>query len=82
MLIKIENYQIWRVIEIGDYAITSTNSNNEIVPKLTSDYEKEDFENLEINVLAVKLLHYDLGAYENNQIMGYKMLTQFGTCCK
>ena len=33
IFVKVENYQVWRVIEIGDYEVTKTNSNNEVVPK-------------------------------------------------
>ena len=33
IFIKAENYQVWRVIEIGDFEVTTTNSNNEIVLK-------------------------------------------------
>ena len=41
--IKAENYQVWRVIETGDFEVTTTNSNNEIIPKPITEYEKEDF---------------------------------------
>ena len=44
IFIKAENYQVWRVIEIGDFEITTTNSNNEIILKPITEYEKEGFQ--------------------------------------
>ena len=44
IFIKAENYQVWRVIEIGDFELTTTNFNNEIIPKPKTKYEKEDFQ--------------------------------------
>ena len=43
IFIKAENYQVWRVIEIGDFEVTTTSSNNETIPKPITEYEKEDF---------------------------------------
>ena len=43
IFINAENYQVWRVIEIGDFEVTTTNSNNEIIPKAIIEYEKQDF---------------------------------------
>ena len=43
IFIKAENYQLWRVIKIGDFEVTATNSNNEIIPKPITENEKEDF---------------------------------------
>ena len=70
IFIKAGNYQVWRVIEIGDFEENTTNSNNEIIPKPITEYEKEDFKKMEMNVLAIKLLHYGLGPNEHNRIMG------------
>ena len=61
IFIKAKNYQVWRVIEIRDFEITTTNSNNEIIPKPITEYEKEDFQKMEMNALAIKLLHRGLG---------------------
>ena len=44
IFIKAENYQVWRVIEIGDIEVITTNSNNEIIRKPITEYEKEDFQ--------------------------------------
>ena len=60
IFIKAENYQVWRVIEVGDFEVTSTNEKNEVVPKPISDYDKEDFEKMELNAMSVKLLHHGL----------------------
>ena len=68
-----ENYQVWRVIKIGDFEVTSTNSNNEIIPKPIIEFEKEDFQ---INALVIKLLHCGLGPNEHNRIMGCKSTKQ------
>ena len=43
IFIKAENYEVWRVIEIGDFEVTTTNSNNEIILKPITEFEKEDF---------------------------------------
>ena len=74
--IKAENYQVWRVIEIGDFEVTTTNSNNEIIPKPITEFEKEDFQKMEINALGIKLLHCGLGLNEHNRIMGCKSAKQ------
>ena len=66
IFIKAENYQVWRVIEIGDYEVTTTNSNNEIIPKPISEYKKKDFQKMKMNALAIKLHHYSLGSNEQN----------------
>ena len=49
IFIKAENYHVWRVIEIHDFQ----NSNNEIIPKPITEYEKEDFKKMEMNALAM-----------------------------
>ncbi|XP_021728379.1 uncharacterized protein LOC110695459 [Chenopodium quinoa] len=72
IFIKAENYQVWRVIETGDFEITATNDKNEVVPKLISDYDKEYYHKLELNALAIKYLHCGLGPQEHNRIMGCK----------
>lgn len=76
IFIKAENYQVWRVIEVGDYEVTKTNSNNEVVPKELSEYEKDDFEKMEINARAIKLLHCGIGPHEHNRVMGCKSAKQ------
>ena len=72
IFIKAENYQVWRDIEIGDFEVTTTNSNNEIIPKHITEFQKEYFQKMEINVLSIKLLHCGLGPNEHNHIMGCK----------
>ena len=54
IFIKAENYQVWRVIEIGDFEVTITNSNHEIAPKPKPYLKKEDFQKVEINAFAIK----------------------------
>ena len=66
IFIKAENYQVWRVIEIGDFQVTTTNSNNEIFPKPITEFEKEDFQKMKLNAYAIKLLHYGLGPNDHN----------------
>ena len=41
ILVKVENYQVWKVIEIGGFEVTTINSNNETIPKPITEYEKE-----------------------------------------
>ena len=41
IFIKAENYQVWRVIEMGDFEVTTTNSNNETVPKPIIELRKK-----------------------------------------
>ncbi|XP_021752647.1 uncharacterized protein LOC110715354 [Chenopodium quinoa] len=69
---KAENYQVWNVIEVGDFEVTKTNAQNEVIPKPMSEYQKEDFDKMEINAMAVKLLHYGLKPHEHNRVMGCK----------
>ena len=69
IFIKAENYQVWRVIESGDFEITSTNEKNKVAPKLIFDYDKEDYQKLELNSLAIKYLRCGLGPHEHNRIM-------------
>ncbi|XP_021767741.1 uncharacterized protein LOC110732131 [Chenopodium quinoa] len=57
IFIKAENYQVLRVIETGDFEITTTNDKHE---------------KLELNALAIKYLHCGLGLHEHNRIMGCK----------
>ena len=33
ILIKAENYQVWRVVEIGDFEVTKKNDKGELMPK-------------------------------------------------
>ena len=72
IFIKAKNYQVWRVIKIGDFEVTTTNSNNEIIPKPITEFEKEDFQKMEINALAIKLLYCGLVPNEHNRITGCK----------
>ncbi|XP_021759157.1 uncharacterized protein LOC110724067 [Chenopodium quinoa] len=76
IFIKAENYLVWRVIETGDFEITATNDKQEVVSKSISDYDKEDYQKLELNALAIKYLHYGLGPHEHNRIMGCKSSKQ------
>ena len=76
IFIKTENYQVWRVIEIGDFEVMTIKSNNETIPKPITEYEKEDFQKMEMNALAIKLLHCGLGPNEHNRIMGCKTAKQ------
>ena len=76
IFIKAENYQVWKVIEIGDFEVTTINSNNETIPKPITEYEKEDFQKMEMNALAIKLLHYGLGPNKHYRIMGCKTTKQ------
>ena len=69
IFIKVENYQIWRVIEIGDFEVTEKNEKGEIVPKPLSKYDKEGFDKMGMNNLANKILHCGLGPHEHNRIM-------------
>ncbi|XP_021732422.1 uncharacterized protein LOC110699235 [Chenopodium quinoa] len=61
IFIKAENYQVWRVIETGDFEITQTNDKHE---------------KLEMNALAIKYLHCGLGPHVHNRIMGCKSAKQ------
>ena len=71
--IKAENYQVWRVIEFGDFEATTTNDKNEVIAKPFSEYDKADFEKMEVNAMVVKLLHCGLRPHEHNGIMGCKL---------
>ena len=76
IFIKAENYQVWRVIEVGDFEVTKTNAENEVVPKPMSEFSKEDFDKYEMNAMAVKILHCGLGPHEHNRVMGCKNAKQ------
>ena len=76
IFIKAENYQVWRVIGIGDFEVTTINSNNETIPKPITEYEKEDFQKMEMNALAIKLLYCGHGPNKHNRIMGCKTAKQ------
>ena len=56
--------------------MTTINSNNKTIPKPITEYEKEDFQKMEMNALAIKLLHCGLGPNEHNRIMGCKTAKQ------
>ncbi|XP_021774596.1 uncharacterized protein LOC110738494 [Chenopodium quinoa] len=72
MFIQSENYQVWRAIEVGDYEVTKTNAENEVIPKPISEYDRNDFEKKEINATAKKLLVWGLGPDEHTRVMGCK----------
>ena len=76
IFIKAENYQVWRVIESGDFEVTKTNANKEVIPKPLAEFDKEDYEKYELNAQAVKILHCGLGPHEHNRIMGCKSAKQ------
>lgn len=72
IFIQAENYQVWRIIQVGDYEITKTNANNEVIPKPMDEYEKTDFEKLEMNATAKKFLIWGLGPDEHTRVKGCK----------
>ncbi|KMT03682.1 hypothetical protein BVRB_8g190190 [Beta vulgaris subsp. vulgaris] len=76
IFIKAENYQVWRVIEIGDFEVTEKNERGEDIPKPFSKFDKDDFDKMEMNNLAKKILHYGLGPHEHNRIIGCKSTKQ------
>ena len=76
IFIKAENYQVWRVIELGDFEVTTRDENGNTIPKPLSLYDKEDYEKMEMNNMAKKLLHCGLGPHEHNRIMGCKTAKQ------
>lgn len=76
IFIKAENLQAWRIIEVGDYEVTKTNDRNKVVSKPISEYEKDDFEKMELNALAIMMLHCGLGPHEHNKIMGCQSAKQ------
>lgn len=39
IFIKARNYQVWRVIKIGDFEVIKTNAQNEMIPKQMEEYE-------------------------------------------
>ena len=51
-------------------------SKHEVTLKPLSDYDKSDFEKMEVNAMAIKLLHCGLGPHEHNRIMGCKSAKQ------
>ncbi|XP_056692137.1 uncharacterized protein [Spinacia oleracea] len=75
IFIKAENYQVWRVIEVGAFQVTKLNSSRETVPK-PDEFDKADYEKLELNAMAVKILHCGLGPNEHNRVMGCKNAKQ------
>ncbi|XP_056682457.1 uncharacterized protein [Spinacia oleracea] len=71
--IKAENYQVWRVIEAGDFEVTTTNAQNEVrkilrsMPrddrwrtKVTALFETKDFTKFNIEQLAGSLMTHEL----------------------
>ncbi|XP_056695347.1 uncharacterized protein [Spinacia oleracea] len=53
IFIKAEDYQVWRVIEVGDFQVTKLNTSGETVPKPVAEFDKADYEKLELNAMAV-----------------------------
>ncbi|XP_056690311.1 uncharacterized protein [Spinacia oleracea] len=76
IFIKAENYQVWRVIEVGDFQVTKLNTSGETVPKPIAEFDKAGYEKLELNAMAVKILHCGLGPNEHNRVMGCKNAKQ------
>ncbi|XP_021839804.2 uncharacterized protein [Spinacia oleracea] len=76
IFIKAEYYQVWRVIEVGDFQVTKLNTSDETVPKPIAEFDKADYEKLELNAMAVKILHRGLGPNEHNRVMGCKNAKQ------
>ncbi|XP_021837457.2 uncharacterized protein [Spinacia oleracea] len=76
IFIKAENYQVWRVIEIGDFQVTKLTTSGETVPKPITEFDKADYEKLELNAMAIKILHCGLGPNEHNRVMGCKNAKQ------
>ncbi|XP_056698119.1 uncharacterized protein [Spinacia oleracea] len=76
IFIKAENYQVWRVIEVGDFQVTKLNTFGETIPKPIAEFDKADYEKLELNAMAVKILHCELGPNEHNRVMGCKNAKQ------
>ena len=74
IFIKAKNYRVWTVIKIGDFEVTTTNSNKKIISKPITEYEKEEFQKKEMNALAIKLLH--CGPNEHNRITGCESAKQ------
>ncbi|XP_021727221.1 uncharacterized protein LOC110694357 [Chenopodium quinoa] len=72
IFVQSENYQVWRIIQVGDYEITKKNANNEVIPKPMDEYEKTDFEKLELNATAKKFLIWGLGSNEHTRVKGCK----------
>ena len=58
------------MIEVGDFEVTTTNGKNEVIPKPFFEYDKADFEKMEVNAMDIKLLHCRLGPHEHNRILG------------
>ena len=82
IFIKAENYQLWRVIEVGDFEVTTINDKNEVIPESVTGFEKEDFEKMEMNALTTKLLHHGPGPHEYNRVMGCKTAKKIGIFLK
>ena len=78
IFIKAENYQVWRVIKIGDFEVSTTNFNNKTISKPITEYAKEEFQKMKMNALAMKLLYCGLGSNEHNRIMGCKSAADLG----
>ena len=71
IFIKIENYQVWWVIELDDFEVMKKNEKSKKVPKPLEDYDKNDFEK-ETNNMTKKLFHCGVGPHKHNWVMGWK----------
>lgn len=64
------------------FKVTTTNDKNEVSSESITDFDKENFEKMEINAIAIKLLHYGLGSHEHNRVMGAKPQNKLGIFLK
>ena len=51
---KAEKYQVWRVLEISDFEVTKKKEKRELIPKPLKEFDKEDFDKMEMNNFAQK----------------------------
>ena len=68
IVIKGENYQVWRVIEVEDFKVTTKNKRNEVISKPMFDFDSIDYKKLKINANAIHLLYCGLRPHEYNRI--------------
>lgn len=64
------------MIELGDFEVTKKNADGDTVPKPLSEFDKEDYDKMEMNNMAKKLIHCGLGPHEHNRVMGCKTAKQ------
>lgn len=72
IFIKAENYQVWRVFELGDFEVTTKNEKGEPLIKPLEEFDKDNFIKMEMNNLAKKLLHCGIGHHDHNRVVGCK----------